>query len=171
MYTNKVDERWIVLKRAWFVRPNIILFKWNDESIARVISTQFCCCCKDRVLSGLTNQACIINKLWLNIICNNEAVPLNMKIKPCVLMDQSGARSMKHSKSTARRVSIVWFKHGQEPIRLHKLCEVFKNASYNPMLPWSTAVPVTMVVMQVRSYPNRIFAHQSINVDIVCTHI
>ena len=44
-------------------------------------------------------------------------------------MDQSGARCMrmKHSKSAARRVSIVWYKHGEEPIRLHKFFQVFKN--------------------------------------------
>ena len=35
----------------------------------------------------------------------------------------------KHSKSTARRVSIVRYKHGQEPIRLHKLSSVFKECS------------------------------------------
>ena len=73
-------------------------------------------------ISGRTNQARIktiplfsfLNtfknkcKLWPKIIYNNEAVPFNMKIKPCVLMDQSGARGMrmKHSKSAASRVSI-----------------------------------------------------------------
>ena len=64
-------------------------------------------------------------KLWPQIFYNNEAVPFNMKIKPCVLMDQCGARymRMKHSKSAARRVSIVWHKHRQEPIRLQKLSQ------------------------------------------------
>ena len=68
-------------------------------------------------------------KLWQKIIYNNEAVPFNMKIKPCILKDQFGARCMrmKHSKSAGHRVSIVGYKHEQEPIRLHKLSQVFKN--------------------------------------------
>ena len=42
-------------------------------------------------------------------------------------MDQSGARCMcvKHCKSSMCSVSIVSCKHGQEPIRLHKLSQVF----------------------------------------------
>ena len=50
-------------------------------------------------------------------------------------MDKSGARCMrvKHSTSTARHVSIVSYKHGQEPIRLYKLSQVFKNC-YNMVL-------------------------------------
>ena len=34
---------------------------------------------------------------------------------------------MNHSKSAARRVSIVSYKRGQELIRLHKLSQEFKN--------------------------------------------
>ena len=30
-------------------------------------------------------------------------------------------------RSAASRVFIVWYKHGQEPIRLHELSQVFKN--------------------------------------------
>ena len=38
-----------------------------------------------------------------------------MKIKPCILMDQSGVRRMrvKHSKSAVRHVSIVWYHTGK----------------------------------------------------------
>ena len=41
-----------------------------------------------------------------------------MKIKPCILMGQYGARCMhvKHSKSAAGRVPTVSYKRGQEPI-------------------------------------------------------
>ena len=49
-------------------------------------------------------------------------------------MDQSGVRCVrvKHSKIAARHVSILLYKHGQEPIRLHKLSQVFKNYYYLP---------------------------------------
>ena len=44
-----------------------------------------------------------------------------MKLLPCVWMDNPEAAS---------RVFIVWYKHGQEPIRLHELSQVFKNNTY-----------------------------------------
>ena len=49
-----------------------------------------------------------------------------MKIKPCINLGP--AACVKHSKSTACRVSIEPYKHRQEPIRLHKLSQVFKGA-------------------------------------------
>ena len=53
-------------------------------------------------------------KRWPKMI-HNEVVTFNMKIKPCIIMDQSGARCMrvKHSTSAARRVSIVWYQSGK----------------------------------------------------------
>ena len=33
-------------------------------------------------------------------------------------------------RGTAGRVSIIWYKHGPEPIRLHELSQVFKNHVY-----------------------------------------
>ena len=44
-------------------------------------------------------------------------------------MDQSGGLVRAHETFQERRgrVSIVWYKHGQEPIRLYKLSQVFKN--------------------------------------------
>ena len=53
-------------------------------------------------------------------------------------MDQSSqvCAWWKHSKRAASRVYIVWYKHGQEPIRLHKLSQVFKNIEYRQLLYW-----------------------------------
>ena len=62
-------------------------------------------------------------KLRSKMINNNEAVTFNMKMKPCILMDQSEARCMRveHCKSVARRVSCG---------RLHTdLSQVFKNTT------------------------------------------
>ena len=43
-------------------------------------------------------------------------------------MDQSGSRCMRMTHP--KRFSIVSYKHRQEPIRLSKLSEVFKNCCY-----------------------------------------
>ena len=65
------------------------------------------------------------------MIHNNETVTFNMKIKPCIIMDQSGARCMgvKHSKIAARRVSIVEYNTGKNQSDCTKLSQVFKNYS------------------------------------------
>ena len=64
-------------------------------------------------------------RLWSKMIYNNKADTFNMTIKPCILMDQSGAPC---AVSLSCDINM-----GQEPIRLHKLSQVFKNVQYNQL--------------------------------------
>ena len=55
-----------------------------------------------------------------------------LKIRSCYFQYENKTPRLNGSiRGAARRVSIVCYKHGQEPIRLHELSQVFMNAVYN----------------------------------------
>ena len=64
-------------------------------------------------------------------------------------MDQSGARCMpvNHVKSAERRLSIMSYEHGLEPIILHKLSQVFNNCNYPHKLMLPTHIINTTITL------------------------
>ena len=53
-------------------------------------------------------------------------------ISSCYLQYENKTLRLNGSiRSAASRVFIVWYKHGQEPIRLHELSQMFKNIWYS----------------------------------------